>query len=47
MMFCNNDFRLEFFKRDINVFCKSLKLNDNSLKEIDNICHSFLKDFRL
>jgi len=38
--------RLEFFKRDINVFSKSLKLKDSQLKEIDLACNLFLKDFR-
>lgn len=37
---------LEFFKRDINVFSKSLKLEDSQLKEIDLACNSFLMNFR-
>lgn len=45
MYICVFDFRLEFFKRDINVFCKLLKLNDSQSKEIDRYCNSFLKNF--
>lgn len=38
-------FRLEFFKREINVFSKSLVLTANQIKEIDCACNSFLKNF--
>ena len=43
---CYCFFRLEFFKRDINVFSKLLQLKDSQLKEIDLACNSFLKNFK-
>lgn len=39
-------FRLEFFKREINVFSKSLNLSNSQVDKIDFMCRSFLMCFR-